>query len=64
MALDEPSDGDERFEQPGILLVAGKDIIEQFGGVVVDYRSNPWGGGGFIVKPAVHRENACGDCSC
>ena len=64
MALDESSDDDEKIERDGVTLIADKDLVAQFGGVSVDYKVHPWGGGGFVVRPSTPSENSCGDCSC
>lgn len=64
MALDEPSDDDEKVECDGITVIADKKIVSQYGGFNIDFRSQPWGGGGFVISPANKGATACGDCGC
>lgn len=64
MALDEPSDDDHKVEKDGITLVADRDLLDRFGGVNVDFKVHPWGGGGFVVRPSHSPPSACGDCGC
>ncbi len=61
MALDELKENDERINGEGFTVVVDKELLEQMGGVLVDYRESPFGGG-FIVRPK--GENFSSSCSC
>ena len=59
MALDEPSDDDEIFEQETFKVIVDKKLYDQLGGVRIDYGAD-WQGVGFTVKPI----NGSGESSC
>lgn len=49
MALDEPKEEDEVLEAKGFKLVASKALVEEQGGLVVDYLTGPFRKG-FQIK--------------
>lgn len=49
LALDEPSDNDERFEEGPLTFIMEKHLAEHFPEVQIDYRDS-WAGKGFTVK--------------
>jgi len=60
MALDEPKDTDEVVDGDGFKVVADKSLLEEMGGVKVDYRKSAFGGG-FIIQP---EGDFSGSCAC
>lgn len=68
MVLDEPRDKDKEFGFDGFKIVVEEALLEQTGGVRIDFADNYFGGGFSIqsVKPlsAFGGESACGSCSC
>ena len=47
----------------GFRVVAEKKLIEQFGGVTIDYMSTGWSEG-FSIRPINQEGKECGSCSC
>ena len=65
MALDEPANTDEVFEEKGTKFVIDKDTYNQAKPINVDFVSSPQGSGFKInssLSPA--KGGACGSCSC
>ncbi len=63
MALDEPRDGDEQFQEQGITFLMSKELYEQAKPVYVDYIQTE-SGSGFHVSSALDSGDCCGSCSC
>ena len=64
MALDEPREGDEIFNDRDLNYVIEKDLYEQIKPVEVDYVNSPLGGG-FSISSNMKTGSACGSsCSC
>jgi len=63
MALDEPRDGDEQFQEQGITFLITKDLFEQIKPVYVDFIETAQGSG-FRVTSALDSDECCGSCSC
>lgn len=63
MALDEPKDGDEQFQEQGITFLMSKELYEQAKPVYVDYIQTE-SGSGFQVSSALDSGDCCGSCSC
>ncbi len=61
LALDEPKEKDETVDGEGFKVVAEKSLLEQMGGITVDYRKSAFGGG-FVIRPK--GENIGGSCAC
>jgi len=61
--LDEPKDSDEVVKVNGFSVVAERSLLEQFGGVTIDYMSSGWSEG-FRITPGKPTESSCGSCSC
>ena len=67
MVLDEPRDKDKEYEYEGFKIVVEEALLEQTGGVRIDFADNYFGGGFNIqsIKPLGSvGESACGGCSC
>ncbi|MDD5344650.1 MAG: hypothetical protein PHW12_09550 [Smithella sp.] len=66
MALDEPNNGDEVFEEKGTKFVVEKDIFNQAKPINVDFISTPQGDGFKINSSLSPAEGSgCGSsCSC
>ena len=47
----------------GFSVVAERSLLEQFGGVTIDYMSSGWSEG-FRITPGKPTESSCGSCSC
>ena len=59
LALDEPQEDDEKFEEKGLTFLVAKsvsDVIKSYGSVNIDFRDYPWGGQ-LVVKA-----NGAGAC--
>ncbi len=63
MALDEPRDGDEQFQEQGITFLITKDLFEQIKPVYVDFIETE-SGSGFHVTSSLAPGDCCGSCSC
>ncbi|MDL2226386.1 hypothetical protein LJB86_01870 [Deltaproteobacteria bacterium OttesenSCG-928-M10] len=67
LALDQPSDGDISHEAGGLTLFISRDLSDQLGKVVVDFKDDGRDAG-FVVeseKPAPVNVPTCGGgCSC
>jgi len=63
MALDEPTDSDERQQEDGFELVIDKDLLSQLGGAVeIDFYESPYFiGKGFRIRPT-QAQPATGCC--
>ncbi|MBN1613427.1 MAG: hypothetical protein JW950_03065 [Deltaproteobacteria bacterium] len=62
MALDEPRDDDQIFDDKGIKFLIEKELFEQVKPVNVDYIDTVRGSG-FKVTSALSAESACGSCT-
>jgi len=64
MALDEPRENDESFENSGISYVIEKDLLERVQPVKVDYVTSAFGSG-FKIDSSLVSGGGCGSsCSC
>jgi Fe-S cluster assembly iron-binding protein IscA len=64
MALDEPRENDESFENSGISYVIEKDLLDRVQPVKVDYVSSAYGSG-FKIDSGLVSGSGCGSsCSC
>lgn len=61
LALDEPKDNDEIVDGEGFKVVADKALLEQMGGISVDFRASMFGAG-FVIRPK--GEHVGGSCAC
>ena len=61
MALDEPKDDDQVFEESGVTYVINKDLLEQVKPVNVDFVESPRGSG---YRITANIAKSCGSCSC
>jgi iron-sulfur cluster assembly protein len=64
LALDEPRDNDESFDDRGITFVVEKEIYEKIKPVTIDYVTSQTGEGFQISSSLPKPDNACGSCSC
>jgi iron-sulfur cluster assembly protein len=63
MALDEPKDNDEVFENNGFTFLIEKKLLQEAGTITVDYIISP-GGEGFIINSGLKKASDCGSgCS-
>ena len=64
MALDEPREADDIFEEQGITFLMEKGLLDQVKPVNVDFVDSEMGSG-FKVTSSLTAESACGtSCSC
>ena len=63
MALDEPNDADATFDHEGFTLVAERQLIDELGGVAIDFVRNAHGEG-FDLRILGGEAGGCGDGSC
>jgi len=64
MALDEPREADEIFEEKGITFLMEKELFDQAKPVSVDFIESVRGSG-FKVASSLEANSACGtSCSC
>ena len=64
MALDEPREADEIFEEKGITFLMEKELFDQAKPVSVDFIESDRGSG-FKVASSLEANSACGtSCSC
>jgi len=64
MALDEPKDDDQVFDEQGIKFLIEKELFDQVKPVSVDYIDTARGSG-FKVTSSLSAASACGtSCSC
>lgn len=63
MALDEPKDNDEIFEEKGIKYLIEKDLLEKVKPINVDFVESAMGSG-FSITSSMSKGNSCGSCSC
>ena len=61
LALDEPKETDEVLSLDGFKVVADKTLLDDMGGVTINYRHAAFGGG-FIIRPK--GEAVSQGCSC
>ncbi|HQL01326.1 MAG TPA: IscA/HesB family protein, partial [Smithellaceae bacterium] len=63
MALDEPRNEDEVFEEKGTKFVVEKDLWNQAQPINIDFITTPQGSG-FKLTSNLQAGNGCGSCSC
>jgi len=67
LALDEPKETDEKFEFDGLKVVIEKALLQQTGGVCVDFVEKGFFRG-YRVDPKIPLsrggDKSCGECSC
>ena len=63
MALDEPRNEDEVFEEKGTKFVVEKDLWNQAQPINIDFITTPQGSG-FKLTSNLQAGSGCGSCSC
>ena len=64
MALDEPTEKDTKHEEDGLSVCIDSELLEQLGGVVVDFHQSMYAGSGFSVRPAKKQATDCSNSGC
>ncbi len=65
MALDEPKNEDEIFEEKGTKFIIDKDLFIQAKPINVDFTTTPQGSGFKLTSNLAAEEGgSCGSCSC
>jgi iron-sulfur cluster assembly protein len=64
MALDEPRETDQIFDEQGVKFVVDKGLLEEMQPLSVDFIETPRGAG-FVVKSEALQAGGCGtSCKC
>ncbi|MCX7965565.1 MAG: hypothetical protein N2596_02930 [Syntrophorhabdaceae bacterium] len=64
MALDEPRENDEVFNEKGVNFLIEKGLFEEVKPIFIDFIQTPRGNG-FIVQSELSKKGGCGSsCSC
>jgi Fe-S cluster assembly iron-binding protein IscA len=63
MALDGPKEGDEIFNEEGIMFLINKELFDEVSPVGIDFVVTDTGGG-FKITSKLTEKNTCGSCSC
>ena len=64
MALDEPRDNDQVFDDRGLSYVIEKDLYNQVKPIKVDFVNSPMGSGFNIASNMAMGASCGGSCSC
>lgn len=59
LALDEPSEEDEVQDEPEFKVVIEKRLLDQFGGVNIEFQNSRWMGSGFSIRPTQQFGQSC-----
>jgi len=62
MALDEPNDNDDVFENNGFTFLIEKKLMKESQTITVDYIVAP-GGEGFVINSGMKKASDCGGCT-
>ena len=62
MALDEPTDQDEIFDDRGLSYIVDRDLLDKIKPIKIDYVNSAFGSG-FSISSALQMGNACGSCT-
>jgi len=62
MALDEPTDQDEVFDDRGLNYIVEKELLERIKPIKIDYTHSAYGAG-FSISSSMEMGNACGSCT-
>ena len=64
MALDEPKESDEVFNEKGIKFIMEKELFDKAKPISVDFVQSTMGAG-FMIKSELSKSEGCGSsCSC
>jgi len=64
MALDEPQENDEKFNEKGISFIIEKGLFKEVQPINVEFVESA-SGGGFMIKSELSKNSGCGgSCSC
>lgn len=58
LTLDELTDTDVKDDTNAVTFIMNKDVYEQIGDMLVELTN-----GGYLVRPMMQEESACGSCS-
>ena len=61
MALDEPREDDQLFDEGGITYIVNKQLLEQVKPIQIDFVKNDRGAG---YRISANLAKDCGSCSC
>jgi len=67
MALDEPKENDEVFNENGLTFLINKELLDSVKPINIEFVETPRGSGFSITSALNNREkadNCCGTCSC
>jgi Fe-S cluster assembly iron-binding protein IscA len=64
MALDEPQENDEKFNEKGIAFIVEKELFQEVQPINIEFVESPTGAG-FMIKSELSKNSGCGSsCSC
>ncbi len=63
MALDEPKENDQVFEEGGLTFLVNRTLLEQVKPITVDFVENAVGSG-FRLQSNLPQGDCCSSCSC
>jgi iron-sulfur cluster assembly protein len=65
MALDEPQENDQVFDDKGVTFLVNKSLLEEVKPINVDFITTPQGSGFKVTSSLTKAANeGCGSCSC
>jgi Fe-S cluster assembly iron-binding protein IscA len=67
MALDEPKENDEVFNESGLTFLINKELLDSAKTISVEFIETPRGSGFSVTSALTNKgkdDNCCGTCSC
>jgi Fe-S cluster assembly iron-binding protein IscA len=66
MALDEPHENDETFDQKGVVFLVNKELFDEVKPISVDFVESDMGAGFMVQSTISKKDGGCssGSCSC
>jgi Fe-S cluster assembly iron-binding protein IscA len=64
MALDEPKENDEVFNEDGLTFLINKELLDTVKPISVEFVETPRGSGFAVKSSLTNKEGGCGSCSC
>ena len=64
MALDEPKENDEVFNESGLTYLINKELLDSAKPINVEFVESPKGSGFAVTSALTNKDSSCGSCSC
>jgi Fe-S cluster assembly iron-binding protein IscA len=64
MALDEPKEIDEVFNESGLTFLINKELLDSAKPINVEFVETPRGSGFSVTSGLTNKDSGCGSCSC